>query len=170
MSNVYGFEYTIFRPHNIYGPGQSMSDPWRNVVAAFMRCLKEGVPYKLFGQGKMRRAFSYVEDVTDVMIEAIDPKFNGVTMNVGSQHDITIKSLSDMLQEITGISVGVDMYPARPQENYLFVADHTNQDNMTIYHETPLKEGLKTTWEWVKDLDMPDIITKEKEIYVSPKS
>ena len=57
MAKVYKFNYVIFRPHNIYGPGQNMSDPYKNVVALFMRKLLEGEPYKLFGHGKMRRAF-----------------------------------------------------------------------------------------------------------------
>ena len=36
MSSVYGFRYVIIRPHNVYGPRQNLSDPYRNVVGIFI--------------------------------------------------------------------------------------------------------------------------------------
>ena len=168
MAKVYGFEYVIFRPHNIYGPGQMMGDPYKNVVALFMRKLIEGEPYILFGEGKMRRAFSYVEDVVDVLVESL--KLSNVTMNVGSKHAISIKELSDMLQEITGLSVPIDYRPARPQEISMFLADHTTQDQLVTYKDTPLKEGLTKTWKWVKKNKLPEVIKVEKEINVQTKN
>src|SRR5258706_2735137 len=42
MSEVYGFRYTIVRPHNVYGPKQNMADPYRNVVAIFINSLLKG--------------------------------------------------------------------------------------------------------------------------------
>lgn len=150
MAKVYGFEYVIFRPHNIYGPGQNMNDPTKNVVALFMRLLMEGKPYKLYGEGKMCRAFSYVGDVVDVFVEALEPRFANKTMNVGAEHHISIKELSDMIQEITGIQGTPEMLPGRKQEISMFLADHTLQNNLIKYRNTPLKTGLQTTWEWVK--------------------
>lgn len=166
MANVYSFNYTIFRPHNIYGPGQSMIDPSRNVVALFMRKLIENEPYKLFGDGKMKRAFSYVDDVVLVLMKALQPQFNNLTMNVGSTHPIEIRTLSTMLQEITGITANVEQVPGRPQEIVDFLADHSLQDKMVAYKNTSLEKGLKETWEWVKKQKLLPLIKKEDEIYV----
>lgn len=164
MSKVWGFDYVIFRPHNIYGPGQKMNDPYKNVVALFMRKLIEGEPYVLFGDGKMQRAFSYVDDVVDVLIDGLF--LQNVTMNIGSDKAISIKELSDLLQEITGIRGKVELKPGRPQEISMFLADHSVQEAITGYKETPLREGLEKTWEWVKKKPLPEVITIEKEIYV----
>ena len=164
MAKVYGFDYVIFRPHNIYGPGQMMDDPYKNVVALFMRKLLEGDSYILFGEGKMRRAFSYVDDVIDTFVDSM--KLSNVTMNIGSDKSISIKELSDLLQQITGLSVPIDMQPGRPQEISMFLADHKTQNELLNYKETPLEEGLKKTWEWVKKKELPPVITVEKEIYV----
>lgn len=164
MAKVYGFEYVIVRPHNIYGPGQMMDDPYKNVVALFMRKLMEKQPYVLFGEGKMKRAFSYVDDVVDVLEQCMS--LSNITMNVGSDKAISIKELSDKLQVITGLSVPVEMKPARPQEISMFLADHSLQDSLVEYKETPLDEGLKKTWEWVKKKPLPEVIEVEKEIYV----
>lgn len=162
MAKVYGFEYVIFRPHNIYGPGQKMDDPYKNVVALFMRKLIEGEPYILFGEGKMKRAFSYVDDVVDVLVQSLN--LSNVTMNVGSDKAISIKELSDMIQDISGLSVPIEMKPARPQEIAMFLADHSLQNSLVEYKETPLREGLEKTWKWVKKNKLPEVITIEKEI------
>lgn len=164
MAKVYGFEYVIFRPHNIYGPGQKMEDPSKNVVALFMRKLIEQQPYVLFGEGKMKRAFSYVDDVVDVLVQSLE--LTNVTMNVGSDHAISIKELSDLLQEVTGLSVPVEMKPARPQEISMFLADHGLQNSLVEYKETPLRIGLIKTWEWVKKNKLPEVVVHNKEINV----
>lgn len=164
MAKVYHFDYTIFRPHNVYGPGQKMSDPSRNVVALFMRAIIEKTPYKLYGNGEMRRAFSYVEDVTDVLAEAINVKYNGFTINVGSTKDVTIKELSDMVQSIAKRKAKIEMLPARPQEVMMFLADHFLQNKIFQYKETPLKEGLQKTWDWVNSKPLPPKKVREVEI------
>lgn len=166
MAKVYGFEYTIFRPHNIYGPYQSMGDPYRNVVALFMRKVIENQPYTLFGEGTMRRAFSYVEDVVEVLAAALDDKFNDLTVNVGSDKDISIKELSDLIQKITGKTTEVQLAPVRKQEISMFLADHSLQNSLIQYRETPIEEGLKKTWEWVLSQPLPEVIKKENEIAI----
>lgn len=164
MAKVHGFKYVIFRPHNVYGPGQNMRDPYKNVVALFMRKLIEKEPYVLYGFGEMRRAFSFVTDVVGVMAEAILGKFDNQILNVGSEKDISIKELSDLIQEVTGIRAEVEMLKGRPQEISMFLADHSNQRKLTKYFETPLKEGLLTTWEWVQKQKLQPIIKKQEEI------
>jgi UDP-glucose 4-epimerase len=164
MAKVYGFEYVIIRPHNIYGPGQKMDDPYKNVVALFMRKLLENEPYIIFGEGKMQRAFSYVDDVVDVLVQCLH--LSNLTMNVGSDKAISIQELSEMVQEVSGISVPIDYQPARPQEIAMFLADHSLQNTLVDYKETPLREGLEKTWAWVKKNKLPEVITIDKEIYV----
>jgi UDP-glucose 4-epimerase len=164
MAKVHGFTYVIFRPHNIYGPGQNMRDPYKNVIALFMRRLVEKQPYVLYGFGEMRRAFSFVDDVIGVLAEALDPKFDNQTLNVGSEKDISIKELSDLVQKVTGIRSEVEMLKGRPQEISMFLADHTKQKQLTHYHETPIEKGLKKTWDWVKNRPLLPIIQKRTEI------
>lgn len=166
MAKVYGFEYVIFRPHNVYGPYQDMNNPYKNVVALLMRKLILGEPYKLYGEGQMRRAFSYVDDVVDVLADSLKDKYANKTINVGSSNDISIKELSDMLQKITGIEGKVELEPARPQEISMFLADHFLQNAITTYKETPLEEGLRKTWAWVKKKELGKLEAMENEIYV----
>ena len=160
MAKQYGFDYTIFRPHNIYGPHQDMSNPYKNVVALFIRNLIEDRETIIFGEGKMKRAFSYVDDVVDVLVQSLD-NFKGQTINVGSSIDIEIRELLTMIEEIAGKKAKVKSLPARQFEIWNFLASHKKLNNLTTYHETPLKEGLQKTWDF---LTLPKLIEMQNEI------
>ena len=158
-----GMEYTIFRPHNIYGPYQDMSNPYKNVVALFMRNIIEGKPITIYGEGKMRRAFSYVDDVVDVLSQAQSEAFKNQVFNVGSAIDYGIDDLLSMIETISGKTAIVDRKPARPTEIYQFLPSHTKLSNVYEYHETPLSEGLQKTWDFIT---MPKIKEEENEICI----
>ena len=166
MAKVYNFKYTIFRPHNIYGERQNMADPTRNVVALFMRRLMEGKPCTLYGEGRMRRSFSYADDVADVFQQALGEEYDNITMNVGGTNPVTIKEFFNDLVAMTGIEVEVSETPARPQEIFDFIANHKIQDKLSNYENTPLLAGLMKTWEAVKDKRLPPLQVHKNEIYV----
>src|SRR5581483_1915091 len=84
LSRVHGFEYIITRPHNVYGPRQNMTDPYRNVVAIFMNSLLKGEPYYIYGDGNQRRCFSYIDDVIDALYKCSFENVSGMTFNVGA--------------------------------------------------------------------------------------
>ena len=163
MAKVYGFDYTILRPHNLYGPGQNMADPTKNVVALFMRRLVEGKPYTIFGEGKSRRAFTYVEDVAKVFQEALTG-LSGQTLNVGSTESITIEQLSEILQAVSSSTVPVERKPLRAQEMEDFIADHTRQALTLTTTQTALHSGLHDTWDWVNAHPLPEVVKVEDEI------
>lgn len=160
LSKVYGFDYTIFRPHNIYGPHQDMSNPYKNVVALFMRNIMENKPITIFGGGKMKRAFSYVDDVVEVLCDLTDT-FKNQTVNVGSSIDIGIEDLLTRIEKISGKKAKVKHLPARTQEIYEFLASHKKLNVLHPYHETPLDVGLQRTWDFI---NLPELVTMENEI------
>ena len=69
---MFGLDYIIFRPHNVYGPRQNIGDRYRNVVGIFMNQILQGQPMTIFGDGTQTRAFSYIDDVAPVIADAID--------------------------------------------------------------------------------------------------
>lgn len=163
LGKVHGFKYTIFRPHNIYGPHQDMSNPYKNVVALFMRNLLEDRECKIFGEGKMERAFSFVEDVVKVLVESMDdPKFENQVVNVGSAIETTIGELLSMVEEVAGKKAKRVDLPARPQEILRFLAKRRKLDTLTQYHETPLREGLEKTWRFI---NLPPIKEEANELH-----
>lgn len=163
MAKVHGFTYTIFRPHNLYGEYQDMSNPYKNVVALFMRNILEGNTCTIFGEGKMRRAFSYVDDVIDVLEESLNGTFNNQIINVGSSIDYGIDELLEMIEDISGKKAKVKHLPARKQEIYKFLPSHRKLNTLYTYKETPLEDGLRKTWDF---LTLPEIIKEDNEITI----
>ena len=56
---MFGLNYTIFRPHNVYGIPQNIGDKYRNVIGIFMNNIMKGESLNIFGDGTQRRAFTY---------------------------------------------------------------------------------------------------------------
>jgi UDP-glucose 4-epimerase len=150
LSKVHEFEYVIARPHNVYGPGQNMTDPYRNVVTLFMNSLLKGEAYSIFGDGTMRRCFSYIDDVVDVLTQLKEGDINGLTVNVGSEKTHTINELSDMIKKVSGIDIEPKYLPDRPQEVHTAKSDHSLCRSLFGYKDTAFKKGISETWKWCK--------------------
>lgn len=150
MSKVHGFEYVIVRLHNVFGPRQNMNDPYRNVVTLFMNQILRGEPYSIYGDGEMRRCFSYVKDVVDIIYQCGFKKIAGTTLNVGSDFDWSINQLSEMIQKISGSSIPPIHISNRAQEVHTAISDHTLSNKIFKYRNTPIKKALRETWNWAK--------------------
>src|SRR5262249_27124532 len=59
---MFGLNYIIFRPHNVYGEHQNIGDRYRNVIGIFMNQIMRGQPLTIFGDGSQTRAFTYIDD------------------------------------------------------------------------------------------------------------
>ncbi|OGE71324.1 hypothetical protein A3H40_03780 [Candidatus Daviesbacteria bacterium RIFCSPLOWO2_02_FULL_38_15] len=164
MSQVHEFEYVIIRPHNVFGPRQNMNDPYRNVVTLFMNHILRGEPYSIYGDGEMRRCFSYVKDVIDIIYRSGFEKVAGTTFNVGSDFDWSLNQLSEIIQKISGHTVSPIYLPDRVLEVHTAVSDHKLIKKVFGYKDTPLEEALKETWEWAKEQGPQEYTYTELEL------
>lgn len=165
LSRVHNFEYVITRPHNVYGPRQNMTDPYRNVVTIFMNALMKSEPYYIYGDGKQRRCFSYIDDVVDALYKCGFEKVNGMIFNVGANKDYTLNELSQVIQEVSGIHSKPVHIADRPQEVKVAISDHTLAKKYLKYKDkTPLKKGLQKTWEYAKALGPQKYIYSKIEL------
>lgn len=141
MAKVHDFEYVIARPHNVYGPRQNMSDPYRNVVTIWMNAILKGEPYYIYGNGEQVRQFTYIDDVIQQIILLRD----NVVKNVGSNASYTLNELSGVIHMITG----TEQMPIYLQDRSQEVKKATSL-NVGELNTTSLEEGIRKTWEWVK--------------------
>ena len=159
MSKVHGFEYVIARPHNVYGPRQNMRDPYRNVVTIWMNNILRGEPITIYGDGSMKRCFSYIDDVVDPLYKCGFGDVAGMTFNIGSSNVYSLSSLADVL------GAGERVYlPKREQEVQEAIADHALCNKHLGYNETYLGDGIATTWKWAKKQGAQDPIYTPIEI------
>lgn len=151
LSKVHNFEYVIARPHNVYGPRQNMSDPYRNVVTIFMNSILQNKPYFIYGKGNQRRCFSYIDDVIEALVRCGTGRVSGMTFNVGSDIDYTVNELSNYILEISKSNLKPIHLPERPQEVKVAISDHKLSKKYLNYRDrTSLEKGLLNTWKWVK--------------------
>lgn len=162
LSKIHNFEYVITRPHNVYGPRQNMSDPYRNVVTLFMNALLKNKPYYIYGNGEQRRCFSYIDDVADALFKCGFGDFHGMTFNIGADKDYSLNELSSTIQKVTGIKIIPIYLKDRPQEVKIAISSHKMAKKYLGYKDkTSLYQGIQQTWEYAKKLGyQKSIITK----------
>ena len=164
MADVHGFKYSITRPHNVYGPNQNMSDPHRNVVTLFMNHILMGKPYTIYGDGSMKRAYSYVEDVIEVIARSGMDNKTGLTMNVGANKDYSLQELSEAVQKATKTKIRPNHLPSRVHEVHSAIADHTIANALYGYKSTPFEQGIASTWRYAKRLGPQEYEKRTLEI------
>src|SRR5579864_3648496 len=91
---MFGLDYTTFRPHNVYGERQNIGDRYRNVVGIFMNQLLRGDDMTIFGDGTQVRAFTYIDDVAPLIASSIDyPAARNEIFNIGADTSCTVDHL-----------------------------------------------------------------------------
>ena len=161
LSKVYGFKYTILRPHNVYGPKQNLSDPYRNVVGIFLNRLLHDKNFYIYGDGKQKRAFSFIDDVAPAMVKAgLSKECEGQIINIGSNEPVTLNSLSQVvLEEFFGSTEISKKYlpkyfPARPQEvKYAFCSHKVAEKLLGFKSKTDLRTGVRKMITWARGLE-----------------
>ncbi|MEG8233205.1 NAD-dependent epimerase/dehydratase family protein [Pseudomonas orientalis] len=141
----HGLEPVIFRFFNIFGPRQDPSSPYSGVISIFSERVQQGLPIAVFGDGEQTRDFMYVEDLVDVLVQAIElPTIPAGAINVGWNHATTLKQVLQALEQVVGTLPVITYGPAR-----LGDIRHSRADNrrllasFTLPEPTPLKVGLE---------------------------
>ncbi len=150
---MFGLNYVIFRPHNVYGEFQNIGDRYRNVVGIFMNQLMQGKSLSVFGDGGQTRAFSYIGDVAPYIAKSVTVKeaYNQI-FNVGGDIEYTVKELALSVMEVMGISSDLRYLPARNEVLHAY-SDHSKVKQVFNIRDesfTDLKSGLRKMADWVK--------------------
>ena len=148
---MFGLNYTIFRPHNVYGERQNIGDKYRNVIGIFMNQLLQGKALTIFGDGSQTRAFSYVDDVAPLIARA--PLVNSAKnkiFNVGADQPYTILELASEVASAFGVTAKIQHLEARQEVLHAYCAHSKARQAFGIDREVTLKEGILRMTRWVK--------------------
>lgn len=148
---MFGLNYIIFRPHNVYGEYQNIADRYRNVVGIFMNQLLQKKPLTIFGDGTQTRAFSYIGDVAPYIADAVNIKdaYNNI-FNIGAETPCSINELAQTIMEVMKIRGEVRYLPPRNEVLHAF-SDHSKAKKIFKINKIIfLKEGISRMAEWVK--------------------
>ena len=148
---MFGLNYIIFRPHNVYGEYQNLGDKYRNVVGIFMNQLMLGEPLTIFGDGSQTRAFSYIKDVAPYIAKSVNvPSAYNQIFNIGADKDFTVNELASTVCSVMGLEGKMRYLEARNEVMHAY-ADHAKvQKAFSINSTFTLKEGLQRMADWAK--------------------
>lgn len=103
-----GVESVSFRYQNVYGPGQSLSNPYTGILSIFSTRIKNGNGINIFEDGKETRDFIYIDDVVDATILGLEvPEANSHVFNVGTGVATDVLTVANTLCEKYGIKVPI---------------------------------------------------------------
>jgi UDP-glucose 4-epimerase len=151
LGDVHFFDYTIIRPHNVYGPRQMLHDPYRNVIGIMMNRIMKGLPPIIYGDGEQTRAFSYIDDVTPYVAKAgFEEKCKSQIINIGPIEEYSINQLADTILRSFGREDLTPLHmPDRPREvKHAFCTNFKAQDLLGYKTSTTLEEGISKMTAW----------------------
>jgi UDP-glucose 4-epimerase len=143
----------ILVPHNIVGARQKFDDPYRNVASIFTNRMLTGLNPIIYGDGSQQRCFSFIQDVMNPLMVAVDsPDAVGQVINLGpDESTITILELAERIADILGFELKPIYMKGRPQE--VKVA-HCSSDKARrlLGYETSvhIDKGLRELVEWIQ--------------------
>lgn len=103
-----GVESVSFRYQNVYGPGQSLTNPYTGILSIFSTRIKNGNGLNIFEDGKETRDFVYIDDVVDATILGLEvPEANGHVFNIGTGVATDVLTVANTLCEKYGVNVPI---------------------------------------------------------------
>lgn len=148
---MFGLDYVVFRPHNVYGERQNIGDRYRNVVGIFMNQLLRGEPMTIFGDGEQVRAFTYVADVAPIIADSVNcPKARNQVFNVGADVPYTVNELAKVVASALDLECRTVNLEPRKEVKIAF-SDHRKAGEVFGSRgRTSLQEGIRVMAEWAK--------------------
>jgi nucleoside-diphosphate-sugar epimerase len=147
-----GLDAVVLRYFNAYGPRQRPDMAFPRVVEALL----DGRRFELFGDGEQSRSFTFVLDVVDASILAMEHAAAGAVYNVGGGEEATMNETIALLEQIAGRTLEVERTEAVPGDQRRTKADTTRiRDDLGWQPSKSLEDGLRAQWEWAAALESP---------------
>lgn len=141
--NKYGIDAKIVRVFNTYGPFSSNKET--RVVPKFLRLALNGKPITVEGKGLQTRTFCYVDDLIEGLILVMNKGKKGEAYNIGSDREISIKDLAEIILLITKSKSRIISIPRPAHDHNRRLPDLRKIKALGWNFNTGIYEGLKRT-------------------------
>ena len=152
---VYGVRSAVLRLTNTYGPRHLMRHNRQSVIAWFIRQALDGGMIELFGEGRQKRDFNYVDDVVEgILMTGASEKAEGDVFNLGSNEPVSLSHLAEELIWLTGRGT-VGYVPFPPERQLIDIGNcYSSYGKIEALlgwePRTSLRDGLARTIEYYK--------------------
>ena len=149
----YGCDFISAMPTNLYGINDNFNLETSHVMPALIRKFHEAKinnskEVVMWGTGKPRREFMYVDDLADSLIHLMLNYSEEIHVNLGIGEDIEIGELANLIKEIVGYEGKIINDLSKPDGTPRKLLDVTRLNSTGFKHKVELKEGIKRVYEW----------------------
>ncbi|MEA3398215.1 MAG: NAD-dependent epimerase/dehydratase family protein [Patescibacteria group bacterium] len=150
-NDMWGLNYIIFRPYNVYGEKQNIGDKYRNVIGIFMNQIMEGKELTIFGDGMQTRAFTYIKDISPVIANSIfnQDAYNQI-FNIGSDKEYTVKELAEIVNNSMDSRNEIKYLDARNEVVNAYSKIDKAKEIFGYSLKTNLETGVNKMADWAK--------------------
>jgi len=150
-ASLYGFPQTGLRFFTVYGPWGRPDMAYFSFTEKIMR----GQPIEVYGEGRMARDFTYIDDIVDGIIGALDhvpAHSEHRVLNIGDSRPIGLMAMIEALENALGRKAEKVMRPMQPGDVTATFADISKLQSLTGYHpQVMLEDGLQRFARWYRD-------------------
>ncbi|MDP3651346.1 MAG: NAD-dependent epimerase/dehydratase family protein [Rhodoferax sp.] len=153
VGRAIGISALAFRYQNVYGPGQSLSNPYTGILSIFSTRILNGNSINIFEDGKESRDFVYIDDVIAATVKGIEEDAPLITaLNVGSGVATDVLTIANTLKQLVGLSVPIKISGQfRLGDIRHNVADLCSVRTILGFEpEVFFEEGLRRFVDWVR--------------------
>ena len=148
----YGFKGVSLMPSNLYGPGDNFHPENGHVIPALMtKFSNAGDVVTCWGDGTPMREFTYVDDLADACMFAVEHYDNAELINVGSGQDVSIFHLAHKIAALAGFNGKIEWDTSRPNGTPKRPLDYSKITAKGWKPKYDLDTGLAKAYEWFKE-------------------
>lgn len=150
-SHLFGIRFLALRFFTAYGPGQRPD----LAIHKFTKAILEGHPITMYGDGNSSRDYTYVDDIVDAVISAMNYTATDFEIiNIGNNYSIELRDLIKKLEKVIGKKAIIEQLPPQAGDVPVTMADIAKAKKLLGYNpSTTLDDGLKIFIEWLKDCE-----------------
>ena len=147
-SHLYGLRCVCLRFFTVYGPRQRPD----LAIHKFAKLISQGKPIPVFGDGTTRRDYTYIDDIIDGVVAAIDyDKSDYEVFNLGESRTVELRELISLLEKELDTHAIIDRQPPQPGDVPQTFADISKARELLGYNpQTQIEEGLHRFVEWFR--------------------
>lgn len=153
----YGHDFVSVVPTNLYGPHDTFDPARSHVVPATIRKVAEAKaargPVVVWGSGRPRREFLYVDDAADAMVFLMERYSAEQIINIGAGEDVSIADLTEMVCGVIGYDAPLTFDHAKPDGAPRKQLDASRLLAMGWRPRTRLRDGLAATYRWYREAE-----------------
>lgn len=148
--HLYGISVTCLRFFTVYGPRQRPE----MAIAKFVRNAYDKEPITVYGDGSASRDFTYVEDIIQGVMFAVEKDLNYEIINLGESETINLNDLLILIEELTEQKIQREYSPMQPGDVLTTYADIEKAQRLLNYKPaTPVREGISKYIGWLEEAD-----------------